>query len=101
MIVFKLFRKNMKTLPKTAKPYKRTPIFNESNIPAGLLKDHNTKSGVWGIINVIEGKLEYCITDADNETHDLNPDKFGVVEPEVKHFIKPIGPVKVFIEFYK
>ena len=42
-------------LPLAAKPYKRTPSFTEANIPAGLLGDHSTKAGTWGLIRVEEG----------------------------------------------
>ena len=35
-------------LPGGLHEYKRTPEFTESSIPQGLLKDHNTKAGIWG-----------------------------------------------------
>jgi tellurite resistance-related uncharacterized protein len=38
----------MKALPKTVVAYKKTPEFTELTLPAGLLKDHQTKEGVWG-----------------------------------------------------
>jgi tellurite resistance-related uncharacterized protein len=38
-----------------AKPYKRTPVFDENTLPAGLRREHRTEPGVWGIIRVLEG----------------------------------------------
>ena len=47
----------MKNLPPEVKPYRRTPEFTESTIPAGLLKGHTTKPGVWAMIHVLEGGI--------------------------------------------
>tara|TARA_B100000446_G_scaffold168521_1_gene173025 strand:- start:667 stop:936 length:270 start_codon:yes stop_codon:yes gene_type:complete len=89
----------MKSLPDHVQQYSTSPIFTEETVPRGLLKDHNTKSGVWGLISVSKGELEYIIE--DKETHILSPEIKGVVEPEVKHHIKPLGAVTFYIEFYK
>ena len=42
----------MKRLPAEVVPYKRTPVFEQHSVPAGLLKRHSTKAGVWGKIVV-------------------------------------------------
>lgn len=89
----------MKTLPDHVQQYNASPVFTESTIPAGLLKDHNTKNGVWGLIRINEGELEYTID--DKEIHVLTPEMQGVIEPEIVHHIKPLGAVSFFIEFYK
>ena len=89
----------MKSLPEHVQQYSTSPVFTEETVPRGLLKDHNTKSGVWGLICVNEGELEYIIE--EKETHILNPENKGVVEPEIKHHIKPLGAVTFYIEFYK
>tara|TARA_B100001750_G_C15426791_1_gene555964 strand:- start:877 stop:1146 length:270 start_codon:yes stop_codon:yes gene_type:complete len=89
----------MKSLPEHLQQYSTSPVFTEETVPKGLLKDHNTKSGVWGLICVNEGELEYIIE--DKETLILSPKNKGVVEPEVKHHIKPLGAVTFYIEFYK
>ena len=51
----------MKKLPENTRPYKRTPIFNENTVPKGLLRNHNTKNGVWGLLTVEKGEIEYTI----------------------------------------
>ncbi|MBS0286717.1 MAG: DUF1971 domain-containing protein [Proteobacteria bacterium] len=89
----------MKTLPNDIKLYRRTPIFTHENVPQGWLKNHSTKKDVWGLIKIMEGKLEYIIE--TDETFLLEPGKDGVIEPEVIHHIKLIGPVVFFVEFYK
>lgn len=91
----------MKELPDNVQSYKKTNIFDENTVPAGLLKDHSTKANVWGKVTVIKGKLLYTIISNAVEEIELTPDKYGVVEPEVKHFIKPLGQVEFFVEFLK
>lgn len=89
----------MKKLPKNVIPYKSTPTFTEENVPQGLLNNHSTKAGVWALINIEEGELEYVIE--SEELHILTKNNSGVVEPEVSHHIKPLGKVLFKVEFYK
>lgn len=91
----------MKTLPEAVTPYKRTPEFDQDSVPAGLLRDHQTKEGVWGKIVILEGKLEYTITEPEVEVIVLDTEHFGVVEPTVLHHIKPLGDVKFYVEFHQ
>lgn len=90
----------MKTLPKTVRPYKRTPTFEETTVPAGLLREHGTKAGVWGVINVLSGALEYIIP-STGEAITLDPDTPGIIEPETIHRVKPLGPVSFHVEFHR
>ena len=76
--------------------YKRTPNFTENSVPAGLLADHSTKEGVWGLIHVTQGRLRYFITDPRREPEEyvLHPGtEPGVVESTKGLFLK-IRPVK-------
>lgn len=91
----------MKTLPPHVQPYKRTPTFTEETVPAGLLKAHTTIPGAWAKIVVEEGTLEYVIEAGEHETILLSPERFGVVEPEVPHHVKPMGKVRFHVEFHK
>lgn len=88
----------MKTLPNDIELYRCTSIFTHENVPQGLLKDHSTKKGVWGLIKITQGKLEYSI--GADEIYLLEPGKNGVIEPEIVHHIKIIGSVEFFVEFY-
>lgn len=89
----------MKKLPYNVFSYKRTRVFNELTIPKGLLANHRTKEGVWGVIHIEKGNLEYIIE--NNMSFILNKNIAGVIEPEVLHYIRPRGKVEFFIEFYK
>ena len=89
----------MKTLPDHVVAYQRTDLFTQDSVPSGLLKDHSTKEGVWGLIQVRKGRLEYTIE--NKEVHILTPVKNGVVEPTVSHHVRPLGEVLFSVEFYK
>ncbi len=89
----------MKTLPEHVSAFQKTAEFTETSVPKGLLKDHNTKAGVWGKIVVLEGKLEYTILEP--EVVCLSPELPGVVEPMMLHYVKPLGQVKFYVEFYR
>ena len=91
----------MKELPNNVESYKSTKTFDEESIPKGLLNDHKTMSGVWGKIVIIEGKLRYVIKSTPTEEIFLDKEKFGVVEPEVLHYVEPVGSVRFFVEFFR
>ncbi len=86
-------------LPAGFVAYKQTPTFTETTVPAGLLKDHATRPGVWARIVVHEGRLRYTVDDM-HRTYDLDPERPGIVLPEVRHHVEPIGPVRFHVEFW-
>lgn len=91
----------MKNLPDSVVPYKKTPEFTEATVPAGLLKDHQTKDTVWGKIVVLEGNLEYTIIEPELQVLQLSEGHHGVVEPTILHHVTPIGKVRFYVEFYR
>lgn len=92
------------SLPVDVAPYKRTPEFTEASVPAGLLKTHSTKEGVWSLVHVREGELIYRVTDPRRPRREVVLDPRsppGVVEPTVLHEVEPRGTVRFFVEFYR
>jgi tellurite resistance-related uncharacterized protein len=91
-------------LPAGLEAYRRTPEFSEESVPEGLLRDHSTKAGVWGLIRIVEGQLLYRVTDrrrAPTERLLDAGDRPGVVEPEILHKVEPTGRVRFFVEFFR
>lgn len=86
-------------LPSGLKPYRRTPLFDQASIPAGLRREHRTKAGVWALIHVVEGNLLYRIL-APREERVLSPGTPGVVAPEQPHEVEPLGEVRFYVEFH-
>ena len=91
----------MHELPGNAVPYAKTKVFSEVTLLEKLLNEHDTKAGTRAVINVIEGSLDYVILDGEKETIKLSPNLPGIVSPQIKHFLRPDGPVQVYVEFYK
>jgi tellurite resistance-related uncharacterized protein len=92
------------SLPQDVQPYRKTDVFTEETVPAGLLRAHTTKEGAWALIHVLEGRLAYSIKDPRRpaSTVVLTPsDPPGVVEPTILHDVEPLGAVRFFVEFHR
>ena len=90
----------MKELPNAVVSYKKTPTFNNETVPKGLLRSHTTKSGTWGKITVLNGKLLYRILEPQIEEIVLTPGVFGVVEPTIKHEVQLFEETEFFVDFH-
>ncbi|CAN5922302.1 hypothetical protein BH11PSE3_BH11PSE3_30790 [soil metagenome] len=86
-------------LPDTVIAYRRTPIFDQDSVPAGLRRRHDTKPGVWGLIVVLDGQLRLRFHDPVSEQI-LDSQSPGVIAPQQPHDVEPIGAVRFFVEFY-
>lgn len=82
-----------------AEPYRSTPIFDQDSLPAALRNNHQTKEGVWGVIRVLEGELNLTYVQPHSEKM-LSPGNPGVVGPQQTHFVTPIGPMRMQVDFY-
>ena len=91
----------MKTLPAGLVSYRRTPQFDQSNVPKGLLGRHDTKAGTWALIQVLSGEIVDRILEPLTEDHRLVPGSPGVVEPGVAHQLVLDGPVRFYVEFFR
>ena len=85
-------------VPETAEVYKSTPVFTEETVPAGLLRDHSLKCGVWGRLVILSGELLFH---EDNAEQRLAPKTDWIVLPEVVHHVTLLGQVSFKIEFLK
>lgn len=88
-----------RTPPPTPQPYKRTAVFDEVTLPAGLRKEHRTKQGVWGVIRVLHGRVRFKVLGPLSEEI-LEPGHPGLIFPDQPHLVEPLGPIKMQVEFY-
>jgi tellurite resistance-related uncharacterized protein len=88
-------------LPEGFVPYKRTAELTEHTIPAGLVKDHATKRGVWGVIQVTAGRLRYVVEPPLAGEFLLAAPTRGIVVPEVLHRVAADGDVRFYVEFHR
>jgi tellurite resistance-related uncharacterized protein len=116
-------------LPDGYQPYKRTAEFTEATIPAGLLSGHALRSGVWGVLRVLYGRLHYVVEAPEPATESatvsatesatererergggaarptsapqvLDTDHPIHIPPEVRHHVEACGPVRFVVEFH-
>jgi len=87
-------------IPEEFLPYKRTPEFDHTTVPAALRRDHSTKPGVWAKIVVVDGRLRYRVESLNTDI-ELSRDRTGVVLPEVLHHVEPVGEVRFYVQFYR
>jgi tellurite resistance-related uncharacterized protein len=90
-----------RTIPDGHTPYRRTPTFDERTVPTTLTRAHTTKAGVWALIHVLEGRLEYRVHAPFDTSEIVEADARATVLPEVEHEVAPLGAVKFFVEFLK
>jgi tellurite resistance-related uncharacterized protein len=83
----------------SVQPYRSTPVFDQDTLPAALRGRHSTKAGVWGIVRMIEGRLKLTYLEPESERV-LDPQTPGLLLPEQPHFVEPLGPMKMQVDFY-
>lgn len=81
-------------------PYKTTPVFDDSTLPQGLRRVHSTKEGVWGLVRLLEGRLRLSFPDSGRELV-LTSGAPGLLEPCEPHFVEPLSPFRMQVEFYR
>jgi len=80
-------------------PYRSTPVFDETTLPAALRREHRTKPGVWGVVRVLEGELKLSFVDPP-EVLVVSPGSPGLLLPDQPHFVEPVGAMRMQVEFY-
>ena len=101
------FADGMVDWPDDVTKYSQVPkpvgtYFEHDSIPKGLLMDHTTKEGTWGIIRVNRGTLEYTIQEPIPRSIELTSDVLGIIEPQVKHHVRALSDdVQFVVEFYR
>ncbi len=88
-------------LPAGFAPYRRTPSFTQETLPAALRSNHSTRAGVWALIHVEQGELEYAVQGSSPEVQVLRPGVPGVVLAEQEHRVRPNGPCTFYVEFWR
>ena len=90
-----------RVLPEGFAPYRRTPEFDETTLPAALQSTHTTKTGVWALIHVERGEIGYHVGGDAPDDEVLRPGAPGVVPATVEHHLALRGPVACWVEFWR
>ena len=87
--------------PEGVAPYHRTPEFDEQTLPPGLAREHTTKRGVWGRIEVVAGALRYVVAAPVNRSWRIEAPGSGIIVPQIPHHVAAEGSVRFFVEFFR
>lgn len=87
-------------IPDRYEPYWRSPVFTQDGIPANLRREHSTKADVWGLLHILAGRLLYRVIEPFSERVLEAGQPPGVIAPQVRHEVEPVGPVRFYLEFY-
>lgn len=89
-------------MPPGYAAYRRTAAFRSGRIPEGLLRQHETKPGVWALLEVSSGSLDFIelIEGAERRTR-VDAGGRALIRPSVVHRVEPHGEVEFSIEFWR
>lgn len=88
-------------LPADVVAYKRTAEFTAKTLPEALKAAHTTKSGVWGLIHVLDGQLLYCLEAPHKGQRLINPGETAPIPPGIPHRVEFVESGRFFVEFFK
>jgi tellurite methyltransferase len=82
--------------------YRRTPSFTRDTVPKALLGRHDTKAGVWALLWVTRGALEFVELQGQSESHlVINAGGHAIIRPEVEHRVELLADVEFYVEFWR
>lgn len=87
-------------LPDGAAAYRATDEFDEATLPAGLRREHSTRPGVWGRVEVLEGRLRFVMP-ALAVDREIAAGDHAIIPPELPHHVEPLGAVRVRVVFLR
>jgi len=88
-------------LPADATCYRRIGPFDQDSLPAGLLREHQLKEDVWGLLTMVDGIIGFTWDDAEGGTIQLAAPDSMVIPPAVLHHVEMRGPFTLTIEFHR
>ena len=88
-------------LPDGLELTRTTPEFDETTVPAGLLRAHRTGDGVWGRLVVLVGGLDLAFDDEEGPAHPVAAGGSIVLAPGRQHEVRITGAVRFVVEFHR
>lgn len=87
-------------LPPGSSFVRATPEFDADSVPGGLLRAHRIAEGVWGVLVVSAGTVNYVLEASDSAVS-LSAGDRQVIAPGVLHHVEPSPDARFFVEFHR
>ena len=87
------------SLPSGAKLVGESPVFTHETVPEALTAQHQTASGRWAILEVLEGGLVFVDLAADR-SRSVACGETVLIAPESPHRVEPGDDVRFQLRFY-
>lgn len=87
-------------LPAGVERYRETPEFTPETVPAGLLNDHATREGVWGLLEVLQHEVTFHDTETGEERN-VKAGESQTIPPTSRHRISPGEAARFRVAFNK
>jgi len=87
------------TNPKFPGSYSSSPVFDQDTLPDALRRSHSTKSGTWGLLEVISGQITYVVEET-GKGKNLREGDLQPIAPDEVHHVEPLGPMQMQVHFF-
>jgi tellurite resistance-related uncharacterized protein len=88
------------TLPDGLVHLRTTPEFDEHSVPSGLLGAHRVAPGVWGLLRVRSGSVDFVFEDGATPPRRVGAGDSQVIPPGDRHHLELVGSVTFVVEFH-
>ncbi len=76
-----------------------SPVWDETSMPAALRRAHRVAPGMWGRLQVQEGRLRFRADTRPPLEVIVGAGGSQPIPPETDHDVEPVGPARFFVEF--
>ena len=89
------------TLPDGLQLVRTTDVFDETTVPAGLLRAHRVADGVWGRLVVHTGSVTFVFDDDPEHPLTVVAGDSVVIPPTRQHHVELTAPATFAVEFHR
>ncbi len=88
-------------LPEGLVLTRTTDVFDNTSVPAGLLRAHRVAVGVWGRLVVHSGTVRFVFEDEPDAAVTVGGGDTVVIPPSRQHHVELSEPCTFAVEFYR
>jgi tellurite resistance-related uncharacterized protein len=92
---------NHTRLPAALEHGRTTDVFDNTTVPAGLLRAHRVADGVWGNLVVHSGAVTFVFDDDPEHPITVGAGEAVAIPPARQHHLELDGPATFAVEFHR